>query len=62
MTNQTFNRRARKIMAAKAKDLAIKLAGTAIDYDQGGRLVRVTDGRAQAVLRQAYERDASGRW
>ena len=56
MTDQTFNRRYRKVMAAKAKVLAVKLAGTAIDYDRAGRLVKVTDARARAVLRQAYER------
>lgn len=56
MNDQPFNRRYRKAMAAKAKVLAVKLAATAIDYDRAGRLVRITEAQAQAVLRRAYGR------
>ncbi len=51
-----FNRDARRRMAAEAKALAPRLAGTALDYDERGRLVPVSDARAQAVLCRAFER------
>lgn len=51
-----LNRQARKAMAARARDLAAQAARVSLDYDQRGNLVRVTDERALAVLRRAYER------
>lgn len=51
-----MNREARRAMAARARDVALRLARTAMDYDPAGRVVRVSDGRAQAALAQAYER------
>lgn len=51
-----FNRQARKAMAANAKGLALKLSRTAMDYDQAGSIVRVSDERAQAVLARVFER------
>lgn len=51
-----LNRQARKAMAAQARDLAAQAARVSLDYDQRGNLVRVTDERALAVLRCAYER------
>lgn len=51
-----FNRQARKAMAARAKTVADQAARSSLDYDQTGHLVRVTDERALAVLRRAYER------
>jgi hypothetical protein len=42
-------------MAAEAKAISVRLSETAMDYDSRGALVRVSDPRAQAVLRRAFE-------
>jgi hypothetical protein len=42
-------------MRANARALAEKLSRTAMDYDQAGRVVRVTDAKAQAELARAFE-------
>jgi YD repeat-containing protein len=51
-----MNRQGRKAMAARARAIAAEAARSSLDYDQSGNLVRITDERAQAVLRRAYER------
>lgn len=51
----TYSRELRRRMAADAKALSVRLSRTAMDYDDRGRLVRVSDPRAQAVLRRAFE-------
>jgi hypothetical protein len=51
-----MNRQGRKALAARAKTVADQAARSSLDYDQKGHLVRVTDERALAVLRRAYER------
>lgn len=56
MSAWTFSRRERRVMAARARDLAAQAARVSLDYDQSGNLVRVTDERALVVLRRAYER------
>jgi hypothetical protein len=56
MTARRMNREARRAMAAKARDAALRLAGATLDYDQSGRVVRVVDPRAQAALVRAFER------
>jgi hypothetical protein len=50
-----FSRDVRRRMAAEAKALSVRLSQTAMDYDGQGRLVRVSDPTAQAVLRRAFE-------
>lgn len=43
-------------MQANAKTLAQKLSCSSMDYDQAGRVVRVTDLTAQEALARAFER------
>lgn len=43
-------------MQASATRLAQKLSCTAMDYDQAGRVVRVTEPTAQEALARAFER------
>lgn len=59
-----MNRQGRKALAAKARSVADQAARSSLDYDQRGNLVRITDERALAVLRRAYERMllAGGEW
>ncbi|MCU0905368.1 MAG: hypothetical protein MUE83_16090 [Tabrizicola sp.] len=56
MSFPPMNRQGRKALAARAKTVADQAARSSLDYDQKGHLVRVTDERALAVLRRAYER------
>lgn len=56
MSLPPLNRQSRKALAARAKVVAAEAARSSLDYDQTGNLVRVTDERALAVLRRAYER------
>lgn len=51
----TFSRDMRRRMAAEAKALSVRLSQTAMDYDRQGRLVKVSNPTAQAVLRRAFE-------
>jgi hypothetical protein len=51
----TFSRDKRPRMAAEAKALSLRLSRTVMDYDARGSLVRVSDPRAQALLRRAFE-------
>lgn len=51
----TFSRGMRRRMAAQAKALSVRLSQTAMDYDQRGSIVRVSDQVAQAVLARAFE-------
>lgn len=64
MSFPILNHQTRKAFAARARDLAAQAARVSLDYDQSGHLVRVTDERALAVLRRAYERMllAGGEW
>jgi hypothetical protein len=56
MSARQMNREARRVLSAKARDVALQLSRTAMDYDPEGRVVRVVDPRARAVLARAYER------
>ncbi|MES2815819.1 MAG: hypothetical protein V4720_13045 [Pseudomonadota bacterium] len=56
MSLPPLNRHGRKALAARAKVVAADAARSSLDYDQTGNLVRITDERALAVLRRAYER------
>lgn len=64
MSLPPLNRQGRKALAAKARSVADQAARSSLDYDHTGHLVRVTDERALAVLRRAYERMllAGGEW
>lgn len=50
-----MNRTDRRAMRAKARETASKAASQTYDYSNDGRLIRVTDLRAVAVLRRAFE-------
>lgn len=50
-----MNRTARRALRARAKDAAAQAAAACFDYTPDGNLIRVSDPRAVAVLRRAFE-------
>ena len=56
MSLRQMNREARRALSARARDVALQLSRTAMDYNAAGQVVRVNHPRAQAALAKAYER------
>ncbi len=50
-----MNREARRALSARARDTALQLSRATLDYDHAGRVVRVSDPRAQAALAKVFE-------